>query len=272
MKTQATLTVHGPSQLRSAFRKRLIDALRADAPEVKWRDAPSAAAAFLSMSFDAPQGIPFPQLIEVSIQYPDCVASVEWRQEHAEGATTIQNGQVKQAARGAVVAARRPQYLKMAPHGRLLLAFALDIGRDGLLGFCATADAETYFSFRGSGPEAEMLTIGSASDQALAWDECWTAGEAACRPLAPSGALDMGERRVLDALANAFRAEWLWYDQAPAEDTAVERQRYAEAGREVHAINVKSQQLAAHPSHAVSSLDTNQHWIAARLQDTWAHA
>ena len=270
MKTQATLLVHGPSQLRSAFRKRLIDALRADAPDVRWTDAPSEE--FLSISLDAPQGIPFPQLIEVSILYPDCVASVEWRQENAEGATTIQNGQVKQAARGAALAARRPQYLRMAPDGSLQVAFALDIGRDGLLGFCATADAETYFRFCGTGPKAEMLSIGVSSDRALAWDECWPVGESACLPLVPPRTLEASERRALDSLANAFRAEWLWYDHAPAEDTAVERQRYEEAGREVHAINVKSQQLAAHPSHVVTTLDTDQDWLAAHLQKTWARA
>ncbi len=268
MKTEATLMVHGPGQLRSAFRKRLIDTLRTEAPEVKWKDA--ASQEFLSMSLEAPQGIPFPQLIEVSILYPDCVASVEWRQEHANGATTIQNGQVKQAERGVALAARRPQYLQMAPDGKLQLAFALDIGRDGLLAFGATADAETYFRFCGTGPKAEMLSIGTSSDNALAWDECWDVGASTCRALVPPRTLEASERRALDALAMAFRAEWLWYDHAPAEDTAVERQRYAEAGRNVHAINVKSQQLAAHPSALVSTLDTDQDWLAARLQKTWA--
>lgn len=268
MKTQATLTVHGPGALRSAFRKRLIDALRADAPDVKWQEAPQAE--HVSMSLDAPQGIPFPQLIEVSMQYPDCVASVVWQQEHAQGETTIQNGQVKEAARGAARAAGQPQYVHIAPHGSLLLGCALDIDRDGVLGFCATADAETYFKFRGAACAADLLTIGSASDQALVWDECWAVGAATCQPLAPPIALDPSERRTLDALANAFRAEWLWYDHAPAEDTAIERLRYAEAGREVQAINVKSQQLAAHPSRTVSRLATDQQWIAQRLQETWA--
>ena len=89
VRTQATLSVHGPGQLRSAFRKRLLDALRADAPEVKCKDVPQAG--HLLMTLDAPCGIPFPPLVEVSIQYPDCVANVVWQQEHAQGETTIQN-------------------------------------------------------------------------------------------------------------------------------------------------------------------------------------
>lgn len=268
VKTQATLTVHGPGQLRGAFRKRLIDALRADAPEVKWTDVPQAE--HLSMTLHAPQGIPFPQLIDVSLQYPDCVASVTWQQDSAGGETTIQNGQVKETASGAVLAARRPQSIQLAPDGTLVLAFALDIGRDGLLGFCATADAETYFKFCGNTASAALLTIGDAGGSELAWDECWPADTAACQVLQPQILLDAGERRTLDALAAAFRAEWLWYAHAPLEDTVVERQRFAEAGRGVRAINVKSRQLATYPPPIVSSLAAEQQWIAQRLQDTWA--
>lgn len=273
MKTQATLTVDGPGQLRSAFRKRLIDALREDAPEVKWKDLEHAG--HLLMTLDAPQGIPFPQLIDVSLQYPDCVASVAWQQDSAEGETTIQNGQVKEAASGAVLAAHRPQSIQLAPEGALVLAFALDIGRDGLLGFCATADAETYFKFCGNAPDAKLLTIGSGGGE-LAWDECWLADTTACQALQPPVPLDAGERRTLDTLAAAFRAEWLWYAHAPLEDTVVERQRYAEAGREARAINVKSHQLATHPpthqAPTLSSLAIDQQWIAQRLQETWARA
>ena len=270
MKTSATLTVHGPSQLCRAFRKRLIYSLRADAPEVKWKDAKQAGQ--VSMLLDAPKGIPFPQLIEVSIVYPDCVASVVWQQELAQGETTIQNGKVTGAAHGAAPAAHLPHHVQLAPDGGLLLGFALDIGRDGLLGFCATADAETYFRFTGATSEAELLTIGSASGDGLAWDERWPAGELACQPLEPSLMLDAREQRALDSLANAFRAEWLWYGHAPLEDTAVERQRYAEAGQAVSAINVKSRQLARHSTLTVSSLASAQQWITQRLQETWAQA
>ena len=104
----------------------------------------------------------------------------------------------------------------------------------------------------------------------MAWDERWAAGANTCTAIDPATALTSGEQRSLDLLAGAFRAEWLWYDYAPEEESIVERQRYADAGRPVRAINVKSRKLAEHPENLVSSLAADQDWIAERLLQTWA--
>ena len=266
MKTQATLTVHGPRQLLRAFRKRLIDSLRSDAPDVQFTEIHSKESLLLELA--APQGVPFPELIAISTQYPECVATVAWRQDMAQGETTIQNGQVKEAVRSAAQSARLPQYLRLAPDRSLVLGFVLDINPDGMLGFCASAEAETFFRLRGRDAEATLFTIGG---NAMAWDEHWVAGADACSAIDPAMALTSSEQRSLDLLAGAFRAEWLWYDHAPEEDSIVERQRYADAGRPVRAINVKSRKLAEHPGNLVSSLAANQDWIAERLLQTWGH-
>ena len=120
MKTQATLTVHGPRQLLRAFRKRLIDSLRSDAPDVQFTEIHSKESLLLELA--APQGVPFPELIAISTQYPECVATVAWRQDVAQGETTIQNGQVKEAVRGAAQSAHLPQYLRLAPDRSLVRA------------------------------------------------------------------------------------------------------------------------------------------------------
>ena len=269
MNTQAQLTVHGPSQLRRAFRKRLLEALRQEAPEVKFTETPDAG--HLAFSLDAANGIPFPQLIEISTHYPDCVATVQWTQLTAQGETTIQNGQVQDAARAPALPMRQLQYLRLAPDQGLVLGLTIDLHAAGLLGFCATADAETFFKSSGEGVHAQLLTIGdAASGTALAWDELWPPGTSACRPIDPAIDLEADERRSLEALAAGFRAQWLWYRHAPEEDIIVECQRYAEANRQIHAINVKSRQLADGADLVRSNLGADQEWIVARLLDTWA--
>ena len=281
MKTQATLVVDGPRQLLRAFLKRVREELKADAPEV--RLALQQENGKLQFKLDAPEGIPFPLLVAISVQYPECVARVRWRQDGAQGETTIQNGQVKEASRSGATgpAGGQPQMVRVeATEGilsTLALGLVIDLTPAGIAGFCATSEAETYFKICSDESNIELLTI---RGETMEWDECWRAGagdaraQATARALSPAQALTTAERRTLDRLAAQFRAEWLWYDHAPLEDTAVERQRYAEAGRPVRAINVKSRQLAETFSLpdglSTSTLDTSQTWIATLLAQTWA--
>ena len=299
MKTQATLVVDGPRQLLRAYRKRVREELKADAPEVRLTEQQENGAP--QFTLDAPDGIPFPLLVDISMQYPECVARVRWRQDGAQGETTIQNGQVKEASRSGATgpAGGQPQMVRVeATEGilsTLALGLVIDLTPAGIAGFCATSEAETYFKICSDESNIELLTI---RGETMEWDECWRAGagdaraqataqahataqaqatepaQATARALSPAQALTTAERRTLDRLAAQFRAEWLWYDHAPLEDTAVERQRYAEAGRPVRAINVKSRQLAEKFSLpaclSTSTLDTSQTWIAILLAQTWA--
>lgn len=284
VKTRATLTVHGPRQLVRAFRKRMIDELKEDASEVKLTEVQSETG--LEFTLDAPHGVPFPVLINVSIQYPDCVAMVRWVQECSEGETTIQNGQVKEASRtGTAAGARLPLEVRVANDGSLCLLLAFDLAPEGIIGFCATCDAETYFKLSRNSASPALWTIGGTTMQ---WDEMWQSSTenadamavAQDKPLALTG----DEQRTLDRFAAAVRAEWLWYAHAPDEETIVERQRYAEAQRPVCAINVKSrkylEQSDAKPTAGsatpasgqrwMSSLAADQRWIADFLENTWA--
>ncbi len=275
MKTQATLTVDGPHQLLRAFHKRVREELKADAPEVRLTE--TKVDDQLHFALDAPDGIPFPSLVAISVQYPECVARVIWTQDGAQGETTIQNGQVKEASRSGATgqANRLPQLVRMESRdgmvSGLALAVVLDLTPEGIAGFCATSEAETYFKIRGSEANAELITI---RGEAMEWDECWRGVTGTAQALAPAQALGTAERRTLDRLATQFRAEWLWYAHAPLEDTAIERQRYAEAGQPVRAINVKSRQLVEAFSPpatlSASTLDPSQTWIVNLLLQTWA--
>ena len=267
----AVITVHGPQPLLRAFRKRLMDACAGDARAASLTQRNGTAPDHLPFDFSSTAGVPFPELVAISIQYPDCVAVIGWTKGSASGETTIQNGQVKEASREAGLAGRTPQWVELTADGVLQLALALDIARDGILGYCATAEAETWFSIPGmhsaAAPNAALFTIGGDGS---AWDEQWRGGQ--CLALTPPLALTPAEQRALDALSASFRAEWLWYAHAPEEEIIVERQRYQEAGRPVHRINLKSIKLAEHRQGVLSSLAPEQTWIAALLRTTWGQA
>ena len=288
--TRAALAVHGPRQLLRAFRKRVIEELKHDAPEIGVTEAHDDDQ--LHFQLAAPNGVPFPTLVAISAQYPDCVAIVQWTQDSADGETTIQNGQVKEATRsadGASLAGRRPRHVCLAPDGSLALAVALDITPDGIAGFCATCSAETYFKLRVTTAATELITIGGDK---MVWDESWSGVDASAITINEPLALTEKEQRRLDQLATAMRSEWLWYAHAPAEDTIVERQRFANANQAVQAINVKSHKIAALMASAgeipslashlndrlagsntnplTSNLTPDQCWIIKLIESTWA--
>ena len=259
---EAVINVDGPRQLLRAFRKRMLKAFSEGAPDGILKELPGDQG--LAFDFASPSGIPFPSLVAISTQYPDCVVTVKWSKASTSGETTLQNGQVKEASRESALGGRVPQWIALKPDQTLALALALEIGREGVLGYCATADAETWFRLSGSGAAADLLTVGG---DGTAWDERWHQDRGA--PMDPPQPLSVTERRALEQLADAFRAEWLWYAHAPSEQTIVERQRYAAAGRPIQAINVKSIKLAEHPENVISSLAQDQNWIAECLRTTW---
>ena len=143
LKVEAVIRIHGPRQLQRAFRKRLIEAFAAEAPEASVTER--SGEVLPTFDFSSRAGIPFPALVAISAQYPECVAAVDWHRASAGGETTIQNGQVKGASRESALGGRIPQWVELADEGVLQIALAIDIGRDGILGYCATTDAETWF-------------------------------------------------------------------------------------------------------------------------------
>jgi len=284
----ATLTAHGPRALLRALRKRVIDGLREEAPETRVSEhhhetaghadhGPDAGGAedqpaqyHLEFRLQAPGGVPFPPLVAASAEYPDCVLSITWEGAQGRGQTTLRAGHVQEVEQDGATHGGPPCAIRVDAQGRLLLALALDIDAAGTLGFCATAEAETFFRLRGVPAAPELYTIGGES---LAWDEVWRRdgddylGEA----LFPEQPLTPAERHTLDYLATRLRADWLWYAHQPLEETIVERARFAEAGRAVGTINVKSRPLAGLDGRREQALpDAGAAWIVELLADTWA--
>ena len=81
----------------------------------------------------------------------------------------------------------------------------------------------------------------------------------------------------LDAIARRFAEAWIWFENGPREDVAVEADRYERYGYPVSAANVRSARLhrmradAAEGAPLVhSTLDPGDAWIKDLLLETWA--
>jgi hypothetical protein len=61
--------------------------------------------------------------------------------------------------------------------------------------------------------------------------------------LDPREPLDAALAEELERLAHDFADEWLWFDAAPVEETAIERQRYADYGFAINPANLRAAKL-----------------------------
>src|SRR5205823_621587 len=98
--------------------------------------------------------------------------------------------------------------------------------------------------FRVEGDEGGFVIVSSDGVEAE-WAERWTRANDGTQyeKLAEREAIPEDELRELDAIAGELAREWIWFDQSPPEDTAVERSRYASYGVPVASANLRSEKL-----------------------------
>ena len=92
--------------------------------------------------------------------------------------------------------------------------------------------------------------------------------------LAPREPIAEEELRELDRLAQEFSREWVWFEESPPEETAVERQRFAAYGYPVRAANLRSEKLrkVLRPENggfAFGSFTEDFRWIPGLLRRCW---
>ena len=270
--TSATITVHGPRQILRAFRKRVVESLGAEATTARVVETHDEDR--LEFGLILQGGIPFPPLVAASSRYPDCVVTVHWEINGAQGETTIQDGQVRsvsQAGAGAGATAA-PTAITLNTDGSLALGVALvAIGPAArALGYAATCEAETYFLAIDADGAQGWFTCGG---DATRWNESWRRDAAGAwrrdTPAHPLG-IDAVDLRDLETAAQAFSANALWYAHAPLEETIGERTRAANGGRPLRAINVKSRVIAELGAARESSHLGACAWITRLLLNTWA--
>jgi len=267
---EATVIAHGPRDMLRGLRKYLPAALREESPDT--RVSEHHAADQLEFRLQARGGLPFPALVAASAQAPECVLEVSWVEDGATVTTTLRAGQAENLDPGAFAPGGAPCCVRINATGHLVMALALDSVAGEPLGYCVTGSAETFFRVHGTPAEPALYTIGGSE---LAWDEQWQRSGPSfeCRPVANPQPLPAAQRQRLEHLAAGFRERWLWFAHDEPEQTAIERERYRQAGRKVAAINVKSRWLEPlRTAQGYSSLNDNAEWIAGLLTRTWAQS
>ena len=282
-KVGATLVVDGPRQLLRAMRKRLAESLAGTGATL--RLAESQQDDRLQFRLSAEQGLPYPQLIAASAIFPDCVLSLDWQADGDRGVTTIRGGEVQAASGELLAGAMLPQAIEVDAGGALMLGVVIASASRAqtITGYAATRVAETYFKIAGGNParacdddakrqaSSRLVTAGGGGRHWTEQWDCERSGAWRSHAAASAQSIDDAEMQQLELAVAAYRARWLWYDQAPLEDTAIERARAAAADRSVWAINVQSRALAGlGESCGFDSIAAADRWLLPLLRQTWA--
>jgi len=219
---RATLRVTGHGRLAD-FGERVRWLMVRDIDAQKYSE--HHAEGVLEYRFEVERGIPFPAFASASLEFPELRVDAQWEDaaQGVRGRAVIENGRLVEQSTEPIDVAMTAVDVAVATDGRLMLAFACREQPDALLGYAAAADRHAYFRFA----DGALLTAPAEGDR---WDDG-----------SPVGAATLAE---LEDIAFTMAGQWLWFDEEPAERTALERSRYADYGYQVRGANVRSEQIA----------------------------
>jgi len=268
----ATITVEGDAALLAAFRRRANELLDAGFGE-PYRELHTAGR--LDWRVKA-AGVPYPPFVTASEELPDLVVEVQWEDEAGgtSGRSTIRGGRLAQQSAGGAPEAAGGCELRVGADGTLAIAVVCRRRRPGeWIGYAVTAAQHAFFR---AGTGMLEATDGVEGE----WAERWTiAGDRAdYAELAPREPIEPGLLDELDRLASGFAADWIWFDDSPPEETAVERARYAAYGFKANPANVRSLKLrtvlAESPGggFVLEATDPEARGIAALVARHWLQA
>lgn len=273
MSLVATITVSGDPQLLREYRgqvNRLLDEEGGDS----YRELHTSER--LEYEFKLRAGIPFPPFVSASQAFPDVTVEVRWNEPSVgkSGRAIIRNGVLaEQAAQSHAPGGAVMHEVRADTEGRLELAVICARWRGSWHGYMITSDEHAFFRFTGPARSGEL----SASDGVdPEWAERWRieSDGAVYAELAPPEPIPEDELGDLDRLAQEFSREWVWFEESPPEETAVERQRYAAYGYPVRAANLRSEKLRTvlRPDGgrlAFGSFAEDARWIPEVLRRCW---
>ena len=235
----ATVVVEGDPPLLAGYRAR-VNALLDAETSGPYRELHTAGR--LDYRLKA-SGVPYPPFVAASAEFPELTVRVEWQNPlgGTGGHATIRAGKLVDQATGSAAEAGRGLELRAERDGTIALAVVTRRRRAGeWIGYAVTAEQHGYFrASRGA-------TVLEAADGAEPeWAERWTVrGDAATyAELDPREPLDASLAAELERLAHDFADEWLWFAAAPLEETAIERQRYADYGFTINPANLRAAKL-----------------------------
>jgi len=153
------------------------------------------------------------------------------------------------------------------------------VGSNEWRGYGVTATRDTLLRVRHD-PESNAVEL-QVTDGAPEWAAAWTGrfpgrrlvGQRLRNPVAIEDRI-YGE---LERLAREFAAAWIWFAKAPAQDIAVERERYASYGYRTSDANVRSERLHRMRTAAGagwplvhSTFSAEENWLKDVVLATWA--
>jgi len=283
MLIHATITITGDTAERKAceahLRRTLADELRRnDVTEHHGKDA-------LCYDLKAEGGIPFPLFAEASEEYAELEFAIDWVNVTAGEHGTARFIAGRLAAQtseriGAVSATSHPVYVAVAKDGTLTLGLTLErVGSSEWRGYGVTATRDTLLRVRHDpGSNAVELHV---TDGAPEWAAAWT-GRFPGRRLTPERlrnpiAIEDRVYEELERLARNFADAWIWFANAPEQEIAIERERYAGYGYRTADANVRSARLhtmrldaGEGKSLEHSTFSPDEGWLKDLVLATWA--
>ena len=273
MNLTATITVKGDPALLQGYRSHVKPLLEEEGADA-YRELHTGDQ--LQYQFELRGGIPFPPFVAASQAFPDLTVEVEWTEsaQGRSGRAIIQDGALREQAVQSHSASGEILYdVRADADGGLRLAVACRRARDAWHGYVVASDQHAFFWIRGAAGACEL----SASDGVDAeWAERWTVapGGAAYSVLGRREPIAENELRELDRLSREFALEWIWFEESPLEETAVERERFQAYGTPVREANLRSEKLrkVLRPDNgglALGSFAEDTRWIPELLARCW---
>jgi len=269
----ATITVSGDPELLREYRgqvNRLLDEEGSDS----YRELHTPER--LEYEFRLHAGIPFPPFVSTSQAFPDLTVEVQWSESAVgkSGRAIIRNGALaEQAAQSHAPGGAVMHEVRAGADGGIELALSCARWRESWHGYVITADEHAFFRLVGAAESSELSASDGLDPQ---WAERWRidSGGAVHAELAPREPIPLDEVRELDRLAEEFSREWVWFEESPPEETAVERRRYEDYGYPVRAANLRSEKLRTvlRPDDgclAFESFAEDARWIPEVLRRCW---
>lgn len=283
MLIHATVTISGPAEERQACEARLGRSLagqlrRSDVTEHHGKEA-------LCYDLKVEGGIPFPVFAQASQEFPGLRFTVDWVNMAAgeRGQATFVAGRLEAQNTervGTAAGTAHPVYVGVAANGKLVLAMTLEqVAGNEWRGYGVTATRDALLRVRRDpGTNAiELHATEGAAEWAVAWIGRFPGRRLARERLRNPIAIEDRIYGELERLTREFAGAWIWFANAPEQEIAIERDRYARYGYTCADANVCSARLHAMRSEAEegkplehSTFAAGDSWLKDVVLATWA--
>jgi len=232
----------------------------------------------LEYRFEAPNGLPFPAFAAATEEYPELRAEAQWEDDAQglRGRAVIENGRLVEHENAPLDGALTGAHVEIGLRGELVFALACRRADAGWIGYCVDAARHAYVAEAGptEGAPAGAGAAAGTLNVALGTEAHWTHridAQGAVTVAADRAAIAPAQLAELEELAFAFAGAWLWFDESPAADIALERKRYADHGWTAAGANLRSERLlVVGAGQTWDTLAPEARALRARLRKAWS--